>query len=303
MNEPLYAVTGAAGNTGQAAVQSLLERGARVRALVRAEDQRSAALATAGAEIAVVDLFDPRTLEPALASVSGVYLAVPGTDYMLEAVAAFLVAARNQEVQSVVYLSQWLAHHSADAAGPNHRSRVTRQSWHAEQLLDATDMSVTHLIPGWFAANTLVGMPAVMQTGELRLPLGDGINVPQTNNDIGRVAAGILVDPARYAGQRLRPTSAAEVKPGDLAAALSSALGKQIPYVAIDNDEFVATVQASGIVPDSVIEDIVLYADEYRAGTFAIGGPTNIVESVGGQAPEDLEDFYRGQLTAMGIIS
>ena len=100
-------------NTGQAAVQSLLERGAHVRALVRAEDDRSAALASAGAEIAVADLFDPRTLEPALADVSGVYLAVPGTDYMLEAVAAFLVAARNQQVQSIVYSSQWLAHHSA----------------------------------------------------------------------------------------------------------------------------------------------------------------------------------------------
>jgi uncharacterized protein YbjT (DUF2867 family) len=142
-----------------------------------------------------------------------------------------------------------------------------------------------------------------MQSGELRLPLGDGINVPPTNADIGRVAAGVLVDPAPYAGQRLRPTSAAEVKPDDLAAALGSALGKPIPYVAIDNDEFVATVHAAGMVPDSVIEDIVLYADEYRAGTFGIGGPTNIVESVGGQPPEDLEDFYRGQLTAMGIIS
>ena len=57
------------------------------------------------------------------------------------------------------------------------------------------------------------------------------------------------------------------------------------------------------MVPDAVIDDIVLYAEEYRAGTFAIGGPTNIVERVGGQPPEDLEDFYRGQLTAMGIIS
>ena len=303
MNEPLYAVTGAAGQTGQAAVQSLLERGASVRALVRGEDDRSATLATAGAEIAVVDLFDPRALEPALAGVSGVYLAVPGSDYMLEAVAAFLVAARNQEVQSVVYLSQWLAHHSAAAPGPNHRSRVTRQSWHAEQLLDATDMSVTHLIPGWFAANTLAGLPAVMQSGELRLPLGDGINVPPTNADIGRVAAGVLVDPALYAGQRLRPTSAAEIKPDDLAAALGSALGKPIPYVAIDNDEFVATIKAAGVIPDAVIDDIVLYADEYRAGTFAIDGPTNIVERVGGQPPEDPENFYRAQLTAMGIIS
>lgn len=303
MSEPLYAVTGAAGQTGQAAVQSLLERGARVRALVRAEDDRSAALATAGAEIAVTDLFDPRALEPALAGVSGVYLAVPGSDYMLEAVAAFLVAGRNQEVQSVVYLSQWLAHHSATASGPNHRSRVTRQTWHAERLLDATDMSVTHLIPGWFAANTMVGLPAVMQSGELRLPLGDGINVPPTNADIGRVAAGVLVDPAPYAGQRLRPTSADEVKPDDLAAALGSALGQPVPYVPIGNDEFVATIQAAGMVPDSVIDDIVLYADEYRAGTMAIGGPTDVVERVGGQPPEDLEDFYRGQLTAMGIFS
>ena len=303
MNEALYAVTGAAGQTGQAAVQSLLERGARVRALVRAQDDRSAALAKAGADIAVADLFDPRTLEPALADVDGVYLALPGSDYMLEAVAAFLVAASHQEVQSVVYLSQWLAHHSATETGPNHRSRVTRQTWHAERLLDATDMSVTHLIPGWFAANTMVGLPAVMQSGELRLPLGDGINVPPTNNDIGRVAAGVLVDPAPYAGQRLRPTGAGEIKPDDLAAALGAALGMPVPYVPIDNDEFVATIKAAGMVPDAVIDDIVLYAEEYRAGTMAVGGPTDVVERLGGQAPEDLEDFYRAQLTAMGIIS
>lgn len=38
-------------------------------------------------------------------------------------------------------------------------------------------------------------------------------------------------------------------------------------------------------------------------GTFAIGGPTDVVESVGGQPPEDPEHFFREQLTAMGTIS
>jgi NAD(P)H dehydrogenase (quinone) len=303
MSEPIYAVIGATGNTGQATVQSLLERGASVRALVRAEDDRSAALAAAGADIAVIDLFDPRTIEPALVGVTGVYLPVPPSDYMLEAVAAFLVAARNSEVTSVVYLSQWLAHHSAIASGPNHASRATRLQWHGGQLLDATDMNVTHLIPGFFAGNTFMGLPAVMQTGELRLPFGDGLNVPPTNNDIGRVAAGVLVDPAPYVGQRLRPTSATTLTPDDLATALGSALGKPVPYVAIDNDEFITSLQAAGMIPDSLIENIVLYADEYRAGTFNIGGPTNTVATVGGQPPENLEEFYRAQLTKMGIIS
>ena len=55
-------VTGAAGQfgaVGRTVTGLLLERGLPVRAMVRREDERAAALRAAGAEVAVGDLLEP----------------------------------------------------------------------------------------------------------------------------------------------------------------------------------------------------------------------------------------------------
>jgi NAD(P)H dehydrogenase (quinone) len=53
-----FLVTGATGKTGAYVVRQLCERGEQVRALVHHEDERSAELAAAGAEIVVGDMLD-----------------------------------------------------------------------------------------------------------------------------------------------------------------------------------------------------------------------------------------------------
>ncbi|MEV6898978.1 NmrA family NAD(P)-binding protein [Amycolatopsis sp. NPDC051372] len=52
-DDRLFLVTGATGRTGGGAVKLLLERGHRARAMVHREDDRSRALAEAGAEVVV----------------------------------------------------------------------------------------------------------------------------------------------------------------------------------------------------------------------------------------------------------
>ena len=44
------------------------------------------------------------------------------------------------------------------------------------------------------------------QMGMLPLPLSDGSTAPISNEDIGRVVAGVLANPTPYAGRTLRPT-------------------------------------------------------------------------------------------------
>ncbi len=57
---PLIAVVGATGNQGGSVVEALLDRGARVRALVRDLDKAAArALADRGVDLVVGDLSDP----------------------------------------------------------------------------------------------------------------------------------------------------------------------------------------------------------------------------------------------------
>jgi nucleoside-diphosphate-sugar epimerase len=70
-NEPIL-VTGAAGKigaVGRAVTGLLLERGLAVRAMVRREDDRAAALRAAGAEVVVGDPLEPADVYGSLAAV------------------------------------------------------------------------------------------------------------------------------------------------------------------------------------------------------------------------------------------
>ena len=65
MESPIL-VTGSTGTVGRVVCKLLLERGHKVRALVRAEDPRSAKLRNSGAEVVVGDLLDLRRDEKTL---------------------------------------------------------------------------------------------------------------------------------------------------------------------------------------------------------------------------------------------
>ena len=54
----MFLVTGSTGSTGTRTVKFLLDAGARVRAFVHSEDERSAALSVQGANVVRGDLLD-----------------------------------------------------------------------------------------------------------------------------------------------------------------------------------------------------------------------------------------------------
>jgi NAD(P)H dehydrogenase (quinone) len=70
-------VTGAAGDTGRPTVKLLLERGHKVKALVRKDDERARTLRDQGADVVVGDMLDISSMRKAADGVSSAYFVYP----------------------------------------------------------------------------------------------------------------------------------------------------------------------------------------------------------------------------------
>src|SRR5262249_19609856 len=150
---------------GTTSVHLLLERGHRVRALVHRDDDRSQALAAAGAEVVVGDLLNFHDVSSAMRGVSGTYFTYPVAPGLLEATAVFAQAATEAGVRSVVNMSQISARREA-------ASNAALQHWLGERLLDRTPMLTAHLRPTFFAEWISWGWGLKEDGGVIRLPFG-----------------------------------------------------------------------------------------------------------------------------------
>lgn len=287
MSKPLTLVTAAAGKTGSAVVAELLSRGMPVRALVRREDARSRHLTSQGADVVVADMFDTESMVRALRGVQRAYYCPPMHPYTSAALAAFHHAATVNRLESVVALTQWLA-------SPQHPTLLTRDMWAVEQLLPALEnTAVTILNPGFFADNYLrVGLGMAAQLGLYANFVGRSLNPAPSNEDIARVAAAVLADPVPHAGRRYRITGPKLIGVDDITESLSVALGRKVR--AIDAPEWLLNKVAAYRGEDRYsIAVFRHYLVDHRAGAFALGGPTDVVQEVTGAPAEDFAATVR----------
>src|SRR3982074_861394 len=85
----LFVVTGATGDTGRPTVKLLLEKGYRVRALARKEDQRAQDLRDLGAEVVIGDMLNINDVRKAIKGATGAYFVFPLADGLVEASVIF----------------------------------------------------------------------------------------------------------------------------------------------------------------------------------------------------------------------
>ena len=91
-------VSGATGRTGGAAIAELIKMGRSVRAYVRTDGERAAALRRRGVEIAVGDLTDIDAIRPAMEGIRSAYFLYPIAPGILGAAAYFAQAAKEAGV-------------------------------------------------------------------------------------------------------------------------------------------------------------------------------------------------------------
>jgi uncharacterized protein YbjT (DUF2867 family) len=286
MLKPRIIVTGATGKTGSVVVSELLRVGYRVRAMVHREDVRSARLKALGAEIVVTDISDVERVAGALKDVQRAYYCPPYDPYTIQGAVAFAVAAQEARLEHIVGLTQWLA-------SPSHPSLTTRQSWLVDRLFSMTP-GVAHTIvnPGFFADSYLVTIGLAVHLGIFPWMYGDSRNAPPSSEDIARVAAAILMDPARHAGKSYRPTVPELLGAADMANAISRAVGRSVRVVPTPAWLFMKTARMGGY-PIDLMSNVRYYIDDHKRGAFELGAPTTDVLDVTGRPAEDFETIAR----------
>ncbi len=294
-NNTLILVTGAAGKTGAAAVEQMLDHGFPVRALVRRLDDRSARLEALGAEVMLGDLLDPQSMRAAMRSVKRVYFVYPPQgELLVEATTIVAVAARDAGVETLVNMSQISAREGAE-------SPLSRQHWLSENILDWADIGAVHLRPTYFAENLVMfGAATIASDGKLYLPYGDEKHAPVAAADIARVVSGILTNPTPHLGERYVVTGPRNLSLTEMADVLSRELGKRVEYVDLPVEAWGNVLAGVDGVTDSLVTHLKAVAVDHQNGIFR--GETDVVERIGGKPPQALDAFIRNHRAAFGVV-
>src|ERR1700751_3497061 len=225
MSQRKFLITGATGKTGRSATEILIKQGFAVRALVHREDERSAKLSAAGAEIVIGDLLNPDDARIALESGSAAYFVYPIAPGLIDATAYFAQAARETGVGAIVNMSQISARREA-------KSHAARDHWIAERVFDWSGTPVTHLRPTFFAEwllylGKLGNRRSMVDKGVIELPLGDGRHAPIAAEDQARLIAEILIRPTTHTGKVYPLHGPIEMNQAAIAAAVGEVLGRK----------------------------------------------------------------------------
>jgi NAD(P)H dehydrogenase (quinone) len=129
MSEADILVSGATGRTGGAAIDTLLKLGKRVRAYVRSDDERAAALKERGVDIAVGDFTDIDDIRAAMEGISSAYFLHPIAPGIIGAAAYFAQVAKEAGVMAIVNMSQI----SARRESTSHAARCSRRAMRAAE--------------------------------------------------------------------------------------------------------------------------------------------------------------------------
>ncbi|HWD06169.1 MAG TPA: NAD(P)H-binding protein [Amycolatopsis sp.] len=287
-DDRLFLIAGATGKTGGGTIRLLLDRGYRARALVHREDDRSRALAAAGAEVVVADLHDLDGVTRAVRGVSGAYFCHPIRPGLVEATVIFAQAATEAGIGSVVNMSQISARREA-------ASNAARQHWLCERLLDRTDLLTAHIRPTFFAEWLTQSWEKRDGEGYLRLPFGKGRHAPIAAIDQSHVIAALLIEPEPHDRAVYPLHGPVELDHHEIAASLADVLGHPVHYEPVSIEEFSASLLERGY-DEHLVQHLGNVAIDYRNGIFA--GTNDVVEKIGGRPPRSVAEFARGNLAA-----
>lgn len=152
--------------------------------------------------------------------------------------------------------------------------------------------AVTTVDPGFFADNYLRLIPFAAHLGVFPNLYGGTRNAPPSNEDIARLIAVVLGDPARHDGQRYRPTGPELLSVSEMAALLERVLGRRVRAVPMPFWLFNRAARMQGV---SSFEMAMFraYMQDHRQGAFALGAPSNDLLAVTGQPGEPFEATAR----------
>jgi uncharacterized protein YbjT (DUF2867 family) len=263
-------VIGSTGKTGQRVVDQLEARGIAVRHGSRTAD-------------IPFDWDNPQTWAPALADVDKVYityypdLAVPGS---VDAIHELTDLAKEAGVRRLVLLSG--------------RNEVEAQR--AEDVVKACGLDWTIVQCAFFSQNFNEGawLEEVL-AGAVSLPVRDVQEPFVDADDIADVVVAALTDD-RHVGQLYELTGPRLLSFGDAVAEVAAAAGRDIDFVSVSIDDYVAMLKEYGL-PDDFIWLLNHLFTEVLGSKVQLGDG---VQRALGRQPRDFTDYAR-EVAATGV--
>ena len=246
MNER-FLVLGATGLVGSLVLRQLLESG---------HDAWGATRRPGSARQVRLDLLEPASFAPALRGISTVMLMSRPGDEDAHLVAEPFVGAMVQAgVRRVVVLS---------ALGAERRPGFSLRQ--VEQLVERSGLAWTHVRPNFFMQ--MLALPPlaseISARGSLSLPL-DGARIAYVDaHDVAAVVHRALVDES-LCGQGLAVSGPRAWSHDELTQVLSSALGREVRYVRLQEDEARSLMKERGF-PARQVERVLVFYRLIREG-------------------------------------
>lgn len=235
-------ILGATGEVGRRVLGTMRARGLAVKGASRTDD---------GAGMVRFDLLDPATHGPAFERVSAVMLiSRPGDEeahvHAASAVAAMVAAG----VRRVATLS---------ALGAERREDFPLRR--VERLVEASGMAWTHVRPNFFM-DMLARPPLsaeVVARGTLSLPLADARIAYVDAEDVAAVMVRALTDDALI-GRAIDVNGPEALDHHRVAGAIAKAIGREVRYVDLDEDDARGLMERRGFPPAQVARVLRFYA-------------------------------------------
>jgi len=290
----MYLITGAGGGIGSISrrvVRLLLGGGAQVRAMVRRDDDRADQLRAMGAEVIVGDLTSAGDIVAAMDGASRMFFNMSvSPDYLRATAEVCAVALDRGHLDVIVNMSQMTV--SQMTLTSTDESKQHRLHWLAEHVLNWSGLPVIHVRPTVFLDNplfTFLASQTVRERGVLVLPFGTGRTSPIAADDVARVVAALLRDPAGRIGQIYELTGPELLDENGLAEQYTRALKRSISAEDLPLDKWERDVLAPVGLPDHVSQHIATMARLHREGRY--DRATDDVEQITGQPAHTVEQY------------
>eukprot|EP01112_Ceratiomyxa_fruticulosa_P006435 TRINITY_DN1723_c0_g2_i1.p1 TRINITY_DN1723_c0_g2~~TRINITY_DN1723_c0_g2_i1.p1 ORF type:complete len:303 (+),score=54.96 TRINITY_DN1723_c0_g2_i1:274-1182(+) len=229
-------VTGAAGSVGSVGrhiVEGLLKDKQKVRAFVRADDERAEELRKIGAEVFVGDLTRASDVANAIKGCTKVYFGMSVSDTYLEATTILAAVAKQlPDIEVLVNMSQMTV--SEIGLDKFTDSKQQQYHWLSEQILNWSGLPVVHVRPTMFLQHPFI-IPFTAMTIKkehaIKLPFNNAKISPIDTRDIAEVVVKILQNPKEHVGKVYQLTGPESIDLNNFAQQCSSALGFEVKYI------------------------------------------------------------------------
>jgi uncharacterized protein YbjT (DUF2867 family) len=273
-------ILGGKGKTGRRVAEQLDARGVSYRLASRSSEQR-------------FDWYDESTWSPTVADIDTAYLAPPVGPTGLAQAGRFIQQAAAEGLRRVVLLS------GRGVGSPGRDFAVYESGVELENSVRGSGADWTIVRPAWFAQNFSEDfLYDHVAGGEIRLAAGDGGEAWIDTDDVGDVMTAALLD-ERHTGQTYSLSGPRTLTMDEVAAELSTVTGRQVKYVDLEPEEFVAELASFGqpLEDAEAVRDLFAVIRHHRSEYVSDG-----VQEVLGRAPREFAD-WAGETAKTGVWS